>query len=263
MLTLSSSDLLRIWERAATCAPAARPLAVLAEVLPDVAPETLWSWSLGRRDAWLWTVREALFGREGTARVACPCGRDLEVALRTDELRTGLPADATPARCRLDVGGFSIELRRPDSSDLLAAAGCADAAAARECIVRRCIRAARDGSDVSSGMASSGTPSSEAVSSEAVSSETLPADLVAALAPRLAALAESDETLLTAVCPDCHAESRIAIDAAEFVLAEITTAAARLFEDIHCLARGYGWNEAEILALPPLRRRVYLELLAG
>ena len=38
---------------------------------------------------------------------------------------------------------------------------------------------------------------------------------------------------------------------------------ARILREVHTLAAAYGWSEAEILALSPARRRVYLELAAA
>ena len=50
-------------------------------------------------------------------------------------------------------------------------------------------------------------------------------------------------------------------DIAGFFWAELDAWARRLLREIHTLARFYGWSEAEILALSPLRRRCYLEMV--
>ena len=42
---------------------------------------------------------------------------------------------------------------------------------------------------------------------------------------------------------------------------EIHAWARQLLRDVHALARAYGWREADILALSPTRRGIYLELL--
>ena len=36
--------------------------------------------------------------------------------------------------------------------------------------------------------------------------------------------------------------------------------ALRLLGHVHALARAYGWREADILAMSPARRQVYLDL---
>jgi hypothetical protein len=46
-----------------------------------------------------------------------------------------------------------------------------------------------------------------------------------------------------------------------FVLAELMWRAGSVFADVHVLARGYGWSEAQILDLPRERRRRYAALL--
>jgi hypothetical protein len=40
-------------------------------------------------------------------------------------------------------------------------------------------------------------------------------------------------------------------------------AAERLLLDVDALARAYGWSEAQVLALPPLRRAAYLQMVGA
>jgi len=68
---------------------------------------------------------------------------------------------------------------------------------------------------------------------------------------------------LDVVCPSCgearrHEPSLVAIAAARFRRIQ-----AQLVDDIHDLARTYGWNEAEILGIPPWRRARYRALIAA
>ncbi len=64
-------------------------------------------------------------------------------------------------------------------------------------------------------------------------------------------------------CPTCdHAWDEI-FDIVSFFWAELDAWAHRVLHDVHVLARAYAWSEAEILALPPLRRQYYLELVQG
>ena len=51
------------------------------------------------------------------------------------------------------------------------------------------------------------------------------------------------------------------LEIGEVVLEEIQVLARRLLQEVSWLARGYGWNEDEILRLTPARRRAYLEML--
>ena len=86
---------------------------------------------------------------------------------------------------------------------------------------------------------------------------------VAALA---AALAEADpgaELLLELRCPACESGWWELLDVATFVWTEVEVQARRLLREVHALARAYGWREADVLALSPRRRRLYLEMVGA
>lgn len=63
-------------------------------------------------------------------------------------------------------------------------------------------------------------------------------------------------------CPDCGAAVEQLFDPAGYFWAEIEDMARRLLHDIAVLARAFGWSEAEILAMPAARRRLYLSEVA-
>ena len=52
------------------------------------------------------------------------------------------------------------------------------------------------------------------------------------------------------------------LDVAAFFWTELNAWAVRLLREIHALASAYGWREADILALSPKRRDLYLELIS-
>lgn len=52
-------------------------------------------------------------------------------------------------------------------------------------------------------------------------------------------------------------------DIARYFWRELERCVGQVLDDVHALARAYGWNETEILALPPARRRAYLERVAA
>ncbi|SIT01980.1 hypothetical protein SAMN05421759_11070 [Roseivivax lentus] len=62
-------------------------------------------------------------------------------------------------------------------------------------------------------------------------------------------------------CEACGAQATPAFDALAFVWGEFEAAARRVVADVVALARGYGWREADILAMSALRRGLYLEAL--
>ena len=52
-------------------------------------------------------------------------------------------------------------------------------------------------------------------------------------------------------------------DVVSFVWAELEVQACRLLQEVHVLARAYGWREGDVLALSPRRRRLYLEMVGA
>jgi len=76
---------------------------------------------------------------------------------------------------------------------------------------------------------------------------------------RLAALDPMTEISLGFECPACGEGWRTAFDIAAYLWEELDDYALRLMRETDLLARTYGWSEAEILAVPPQRRQVYLD----
>jgi len=252
MGTLAATQVLRMWERGAGRTPAGRALAILAEAETEVPPADLAALPLARRDLLLLDLRERLFGSRFAGVQSCvACGERLEFTFDADQLRpasgTGVPAaedeprQGDRTRHTLRSGQLDLELRLPDSTDLEAAAGCADVAAARALLAQRCVTAARR-------------------NGEPATAGELTEDAIGAIAGALEALDPVD-TSVAVSCPACGTRSSMRFDIAAFLWAEIEAEALRLFHEVHRLARGYGWREPDILAMTPLRRRVYLELL--
>lgn len=67
--------------------------------------------------------------------------------------------------------------------------------------------------------------------------------------------------LIEAPCAGCGAPIVAQFHLPGFVVTELIWRTRSVFLDVHLLARGYGWNEREILDLPRSRRRRYADLL--
>jgi hypothetical protein len=65
---------------------------------------------------------------------------------------------------------------------------------------------------------------------------------------------------LDVACPTCGTQADIPVDLESVLLSEFASAQTRFIVQIDQLARRYGWNEGEILAIPEWRRRRYLAL---
>lgn len=252
MWVLSASELLAAWERGLARRPADRALGLLSAASPQTPPEALARLSIGRRDARLLELREAVFGREVTGLAACAgCGEKVELSFDTRAIRPPPApaaaregAETTAGELAIDVDGYHFLARLPTSEDLSEIEGAADVDDARWTLLRRCVSVARRGE-------------------EAVDVGQLPGEVTAALARGLAEADPQADVRLAVTCPACGLAWQESFDIVSFLWAEVHGWAVRLLREVHDLARGYGWREADILAMSPWRRQAYLEMLAG
>lgn len=244
MQPLSTSELLAVWEAGQARRPDQQALLLLAAACPDTSPDALARLSVGERDARLLTLREWAFGAEVTSLTACPtCGERVELVFNVREIRA--EPESTPAgEFFLDVAGYEVQCRLPNNQDLAAIAESGDAGIARHRLLEQCVLAARhDGQE-------RGT-------------EQLPGDVVEAIAARMAAADPQADVHLALSCPACGHRWRAAFDIVSFFWSEISAWASRVLGEVHTLASAYGWAEAEVLAMSPWRRQVYLGMVTG
>jgi hypothetical protein len=237
----SASELLGAWERGLDRGPVERGLLLLALASPEDDPQYLASVGIGERNRRLLALREALFGSQLTGVAVCvACSQRLDLDFVADDLLGG---PATTEQLMLREGEYEVELRLPDSRDLLAASLAASAEHAASLLLERCVVATRV----------SGGPSSE----------PLPRHLVTAAARRLADADPQADVQLLLRCPSCGADCTTPFDIVLFLWTEIERWAARLFVEVHVLAGAYGWAEREILSLSDARRRQYLQMVGA
>jgi hypothetical protein len=244
MPSLTAAELLAMWERGCQTASSERPLALLAPACPESGPGELAALPIGERDGRLLRLREATFGSHIAAACDCPaCGQRLELTLTVADLQ---PA-ATPAppaeETTLSVDGYVVRFRLPGTPDLAAIAAESDLAAARQALLGRCLLAARR------------------EGGQAASPDCLPEPVVAAVVARMAELDPQANLELAVTCPSCRNQWAAAFDIASFFWTELDAWAQRLLREVHALAAAYGWREADIIALGPLRRKRYLEFI--
>ena len=75
-------------------------------------------------------------------------------------------------------------------------------------------------------------------------------------------MADADPQAATELALDCAAcghQWNEVFDAGHFLLHALDDWAQRLLDQVHVLAKAYGWTEQTVLALPPMRRARYLE----
>jgi hypothetical protein len=213
---------------------------LLACALPERSAAELWGLGIGRRDALLLDLRRCLFGRALELVGACPaCGELLECSLDIEMLRGEQGAYAAEP-CELD--GYCVLLRAPTSLDLHSALGQESHERARAVLLERCVAEVRDAHGGALTLASL---------SDAQLSE---------LVKRLRELDGQADVRVQLACAACQHTWRAPFDIATYLWSEVDSWARRTLRDVHCLARAYGWSEAESLALSATRRRFYLEL---
>jgi hypothetical protein len=241
MRALASPELLAVWEWGEDRHTIDRSLALLAAAMPEASWDELAALPVGRRDALLLELRWRSFGSLVEAHAPCSaCGETMEIELEIRDLldRAG---DTDDTEIELEMDGWEIRCRLPDSRDLAAVVGCADDQEGRGLLLDRCVtRALRNGNDHSA--------------------TELPPQVIDELSQRLEAADPLAVIEIQATCPECgHGDSEL-LDAGSLVWSEVRTEADRLLREVDVLARRYGWTEDEVLALGPRRRRAYLEL---
>jgi hypothetical protein len=246
MRPLSARDLLLVWEQAERRRPVERDLVLLAAACPELPEEDLAALPLGGRQSRLLALHQETFGASLELAAGCPvCGEPLEVELRIEDLTAGGAGDeAAPEAAEIVEAGLRLVVRPLNGADLMAATSCAGAGEARRLLARRALlEASRDGVAIGAGDLSDGE--------------------LELLSRSLAEIDPQAEMLLDLACPACGHRWQALLDAAECLWSEVDAAARRLLREVHALARGYGWREADILSMSARRRRGYLEILTG
>jgi hypothetical protein len=243
---LAAADILDVWERGAGQHPIERALTMLGAAFPEQTRGQLAGLSIGRRDGHLFAVRAHTFGRLLEARADCPaCGERPELTLDLEQLGLGESGPASPSPDPpgdLALDGYALRFRLPCSDDLAAVAGLPSDEAARRALVRRCVLAAT-------------------LADAPCDVDALPEPVLAALAERMDELDPLATVDLALTCPACGHGWQTSLDIGEILWSEIAGTARRLLQEVHTLARAYGWREADILALGATRRRAYLEMV--
>jgi hypothetical protein len=243
MVMLTARDVLELWERGRIKHPIERALDLLAVAYPELSLEQLQELPIGGRDLRLLAVREALFGQHLNSMTACPaCGERLELTFDIAQLRMNPPEPAPTETYSLTMGDCEIHFRLPNSTDLSRLAELSDTAGARRALFEMCLQDARR----------EGVP---------ILPAELPEEIIHAIANRMAEIDPQADMQIALSCPACSQHWSTTFDIVSYLWTEINAWAMRLFHEIHRLASAYGWREADILALSPMRRRLYLELI--
>lgn len=198
--------------------------------------------SVGQRDACLLTLREQTFGPQLTAVTPCPaCGELLEFGINAADIRA-TPALEQGGTIDLSHAGYDVRFRLPNSLDLASLDPNAGNLTNRQRLLARCVvTAQRAGSEIAPA--------------------ELPEDVVAAVARRMEDADPQADVRFALTCPKCAHAWQATLDILSFFWSEIHAWAVRLLHDVHVLASAYSWRETDILAMSPMRRQAYLEMI--
>lgn len=244
MHAFTDAQLLVIWESGLVQHPIDRALTLLLGSDAQQTRAALAEWPVGRRDGQLLEAYRMNFGPclEGLA--ACPgCGRRLEFALETASLAGELPALPSGNEFDFNLGDLSMRCRLPNSRDLAAAAMADDETGASLALLHSCVLA----------LSRAGQPDTV---------EHLTDTEIAALEEQLAQRDPQADLTLALTCAECGQTWQESLDVVEFLWTQVAARARRLLLEVHSLASAYGWSESDILAMSPVRRQAYLEMLA-
>ncbi|MEB3359786.1 MAG: hypothetical protein VKK04_23880 [Synechococcales bacterium] len=244
---LSADQIVQIWELGYAQHPLDRALICLAGGCPDLSMGAIAILPIGQRDAALLTLRELTFGARLDSQATCPhCRELLEFSLNVADIRVidldQTPVEATPSVHHLHTEGLQLTFRLPNSLDLAAIAPLSGDDA-RIQLAQRCLLQIEQ-------------------EDQPLPPETLSEGAIAHLSQHFAEADPQAEVWLDLHCPACGHDWRVLFDIASFFWSELQVQAQRLLQEVHLLARAYGWREADILALSAARRRYYLELVS-
>jgi hypothetical protein len=239
---MTSADWIDTLDRCRLLPAMLRPCALL-DGARDAAEGTAQSMPLGQRDAQLLDLQQALFGPTLDALAQCPqCNERLELSLHVADLRLpdvpGL-AVTEPVVC-VAQDGYHLRSRLPNSQDLAAVAEVKEMHTARATLLQRCLIDATH----------AGQP---------LAAHMLPDALMQQLDAAMRAADPQADTELALQCPACTHGWTEPFDIGSYLLSSLEQWSERCLDQVHTLARAYGWTEAQILALSPARRARYIE----
>ena len=268
MRVLSASELLGVWERGLNQSPVRRALDLLTVANPEHTMTQLAELSIGCRDGLLLTLREWIFGSQIQSVATCPqCSDRLELSFEISDIRVPVVAEEKhqasllsrwfdrqqPLTHRSGVVKFAdyeVQFQLPNSLDLAACldripalnAGTDNVTSPQRILLERCLLAAHH-------------------RGQKQSIDRLPPEVINAVLAQMAADDPQANVQLNLTCPSCSHQWRSHFDIVSFFWTEIQAWAIRTLREINTIASTYGWTEAEILAMNPYRRYLYLEMI--
>jgi hypothetical protein len=96
-----------------------------------------------------------------------------------------------------------------------------------------------------------------------IEANELSSEVTDAIERRMAEVDPQADVQLDLTCLVCGYGWQALLDIEDFFWTELNAWAKKILSEVHVLASAYGWGEADILNLSPLRRQYYLDLVSG
>jgi hypothetical protein len=242
-----ADEILLAETRALPAVRATMLLAATVQAIGSIAPierDHVRDLTIGDRERLLLGLYGLSFGPLVDTILNCPnCREIVELPLDLDFVLARSAGPPRTSEHSLTIGPVTLQFRLPTGADHERAAKMAlvDPARAATDLCAACIMG----------------PSHGTVD---VSAERMPDEVQAALEEELRRLEPAAEITIGADCPACGATVGGTLDGLSLLAGQLGPLGAVL-GDVDRVARAYHWSEAEILALPTVRRRRYLALL--
>lgn len=225
MPQLDEADALALWESGERISMLDRAVQ-MAAMLGGTSVAAAADLPLPARDRMLLGALRQLGGQSAAVVAACPeCGTLHEADVALDAL---LQTSERPVP-QVTIGERRTALRPPTSRDLAEAVASGDPGL----LAARCCDLAEGSSD---------TATAHAI--EAALDEAYPLLNI----------------MIAMECDACGIGFARRFDPVPLLWAQVGARAKSALATVDCLARAYGWSEAEIFALSPVRRRLYREM---
>lgn len=210
--------------------------------------EDIWSWTVGGRLQGLLAVAQASLGPKILQTVPCgACGEHMEIEIEWAAFgddRDSLPFEWEPQ------DGVRLLMRVPTGRDQMELIG----------------RGVEDWPEALAGLLRVDRDGNEEGNEEGdrpFESGLFESGWVESFSDRLAEADPMTVLFLQAPCPYCGEQKSQDLDLESLILSHLKGRQEAMLSEVHLLARHYHWTEDEILALPPWRRRRYLQMVGA
>ena len=244
MRNLTADDMLNVWEQGLNQSLLQRALILLVVAFPEMQPDTAANLSIGQRDQCLLQLREGLFGTQLLNTALCPeCAEQIEWENSiADFIDISAGDNMTVNEFDTSMDDYSLHFRLPNSLDIAAVVNNEDAEKTQQQLLSRCLLKVEH-------------------SGVNCTADQLPSPVIQKLGQLIETLDPLAEIRINLNCPECSHNWNVLFDIASFLWLEINDWAERTLQVVHKLATAYGWSEAVILNLSPVRRQLYLGML--